>query len=550
MLDNARDAEQVRPLLPGSPGCLTLVTSRDPLAPLVAAEGAIPVPVSLLSPARSRDLLIRRLGRSRAVSDTHALERIVNRCAGLPLALAIASARIALRPDFPLAVFADELAEAGTLDALDGGDACTDLRSLFSWSCRTLNPDAARLFRLLGLHPGPDLDVHAAASLAAVPPGRARRLLADLCRASLMTEHVPGRYTFHDLLCAYAGELAASEETAAARHEARHRIYDHYLHSAHAADRSLGPRLAPITLDPPPPGVVSVEPGNHREASAWFTAEHRVLVRAVTHARAEGFDRQAWQLAHVCTNFLHRRNLWPDLATIHRVGDAAAERLGDDGARAYALRGLGLADRGRGDLDGAQRLILAALALSQRVGDSAAQALSYQSLAWIAGAAGNDREALELSEQALRMCRLSSGEPGGEAVALNDVGWFHARLGEYEQALACCQPALALLLLADDEYGQAHTWDSLGYIHRHLGDHTSAVACYRRALRLFRESGDHYSEATGLTYLGDAHLSVGDVDAADAAWRKALRTLDRLGHPDAVRLRSRLQALDAVGCPV
>lgn len=547
LLDNARDADQVRPLLPASPGCLVIVTSRDPLTSLVAAEGAAPLALGLLGTSRSRDLLVRRLGSDRADSDPVALERITARCAGLPLALAIAAARMAVRPDFPLAVFADELAETGSLDVLHGGDAGTDLRSLFSWSCRTLSTDAARMFRLLGLHPGPDLDARAAASLAGVSVGRARRLVGELGRANLITEHVPGRYTFHDLLRAYASELADEEEGEDARREAVRRVLDYYLHSAHAAEAQLGPRMVVLAPEAAAAGVAVNEPGSHREASSWFTAEHRVLVRVVSHAHDAGFDRHAWQLAHVCTAHLHRRNLWRDVARVHRVAQAAAERSGDVAGRAHALRGLGLADRGRGDLAGAQRSIGAALRLFERVGDPAGQALSYQSLAWIAGAAGRDREALEHSEQALRLCREAADEEtgegsGGEAGALNDVGWYHARLGEYDRALERCQLALGLLQLAEDEYGQAHTWDSLGYIHRHLGDHLNAVACYRRALRLFRQSGDYYSEATGLTYLGDAHHAVGDFDAADAAWRQALRTLDRLGHPDAANVRNRLRS--------
>lgn len=539
LLDNARDAEQVRPLLPGAPGCLAVVTSRDQLTPLIAAEGAVPLALGVLSPDRAEDLLTRRLGRSRVQSDPSALEQIITRCAGLPLALAIASARIAIRPDFPLSVFAGELADLGSLDALHGGDAGTDLRSLFSWSCRTLNPDAAGLFRLLGLHPGPDITEAAAASLGAIPAAGVRRLLADLCRAGLLAEHAPGRYTFHDLLRAYAFELAHAEEDCDTRNAATRRVLDHYLHSAHVADSQIGPRMTALRPEPPAAGVVVLEPGTHREAMAWFAAERRVLVSAVGHAHAAGFDRHAWRLARVCTSFLHRRNLWADLAGIQQTALAAATRAGDVAGRAHALRGLGLADRGVGDFEGARRRLLAALELFGQVADRGGQALSHQSLAWVAGVAGEDRVALEQSERALGLCR-SVDDPAGEAVALNDVGWYHARLGAYGEALACCETALALLQRLGDEYGQAHTWDSLGFVHCHLGDHESAIACYRKALRLFRRSGDLYSEATGLTYLGDAYHAAGDTRAASETWRRALAALEELGHPDAAGVRSRL----------
>jgi len=542
LLDNARDAEQVRPLLPGGPGCLAVVTSRDQLTPLIAAEGAVPLALGVLSPDRAEDLLTRRLGRSRVQSDPPALEQIITRCAGVPLALAIASARIAVRPDFPLSVFAGELADLGGLDALHGGDAGTDLRSLFSWSCRTLNPDAVGLFRLLGLHPGPDITEAAAASLGAIPVDRVRRLLADLCRASLLTEHAPGRYTFHDLLRAYAAELADTEEDRDTRNAAMRRVLDHYLHSAHAAESQIGPRMTALRPEPPAEGVVVLAPGTHREALAWFTAERRVLVSAVGHAYVAGFDWHAWRLAHACTSFLHRRNLWSDLAEIQQTALAAAARTGDVAGRAHALRGLGLADRGTGDFAGARGRLLAALELFGQVADRGGQALSHQSLAWIAGMAGEDRVALEQSEAALRLCR-SVDDPAGEAVALNDVGWYHARLGAYEEALACCETALALLRKLGDEYGQAHTWDSLGYIHRHLGRQEDAIACYRKALRLFRRAGDLYSEATGLTYLGDVYEAAGDMRAASETWRRALGALDELGHPDAAGVRSRLSVV-------
>ena len=210
MLDNARDVEQVRPLLPGSPGCLAMVTSRDQLAAWSPAEGAHPLTLDLLPAADARELLARRLGAGRVAASPAAVGDIIAGCARLPLALTIAAARAATSPGFPLAVFAAELRDAaGALDPLHGGDPATDVRAVFSWSYRALSdPDAARMFRLLGLHPGPDISLAAAASLAAVRPGQARAPLAELTGAHLLAEHTPGRYACHDLLRAYAAEQA------------------------------------------------------------------------------------------------------------------------------------------------------------------------------------------------------------------------------------------------------------------------------------------------------------------------------------------------------
>ena len=257
VLDNARDAEQVRPLLPGSPGCLAVVTSRNHLAGLVATEGAHPLRLDLLDAAQARDLLSRRLGEDRVAKEPDAVSDIVAGCAQLPLALTIAAARAATNPSFPLAVFATELREATrALDPFHGGDLATDIRAVFSWSYHCLSPGAARLFRLLGLHCGGDVTVAAAASLAAIPLDGTRALLAELTQTHLLAEHAPGRYSFHDLLRAYATEQAHAQDSPDVRYAAAHRVLDHYLHTAHGAAMLMQPTLNPITLDPPQPAVI------------------------------------------------------------------------------------------------------------------------------------------------------------------------------------------------------------------------------------------------------------------------------------------------------
>jgi DNA-binding SARP family transcriptional activator len=232
VLDNAKDAGQARPLLPGSPGCLAIVTSRNQLTGLVATDGAYALTLDLLDSADARRLLACRLGSRRVAREPDAVDEIIASCARLPLALTIAAARAAASPGFPLAVLATDLRKAtGVLDPLDGGDPATDVRAVFSWSYDALTTDAARLFRLLGLHPGPDIALPAAASLAATPPERAHALLAELTRAHLLAEHAPGRYGFHDLLRAYATELARTHDSQNVLSAAAHRVLDHYLHT-------------------------------------------------------------------------------------------------------------------------------------------------------------------------------------------------------------------------------------------------------------------------------------------------------------------------------
>ncbi|MGW2051737.1 BTAD domain-containing putative transcriptional regulator [Streptomyces sp. NPDC001858] len=257
VLDNARDAEQVRPLLPGSSGSFVIVTSRNKLHGLVASEGAHPLSLGLLSPEAARELLRRRISSGRVEAEPRAVDDIVKFCGGLPLALAIVAARAALQPGFSLAVIAAELADAqGSLDAFVGTDTATDARTVFSWSFLALTPEEARLFQLLSLHPGPEISVSMAASIAAVTPREARTLLFSLAQDNLLTEIAPGRYVVHDLLRAYATELAAHNYSEAERHQAENRLLDHLMHTAMGASTVAqswvrGPRPAgPADLGP------------------------------------------------------------------------------------------------------------------------------------------------------------------------------------------------------------------------------------------------------------------------------------------------------------
>jgi hypothetical protein len=277
VLDNARDVGQVRPLLPGGPRCLVLVTSRNQLTGLVAAEGAHPVTLDLLSPADARELLARRIGPERIAAELDVATELTGLCARLPLAVSIAAARVAMHPHLPLATLVSELRDAaGRLDVLDAGEAASSVRAVFSWSYQNLSQPAARMFRLLGVHPGPDITVAAAASLAGVSPGQARQGLSQLIRSSLIAEHLPGRFAFHDLLRAYAAERAGAEDGEAQRRAATRRMLDHYLHTAYAAALALNPHLDQITLAPPEPTLRPEPMMGYERALAWFEAERRL----------------------------------------------------------------------------------------------------------------------------------------------------------------------------------------------------------------------------------------------------------------------------------
>jgi DNA-binding SARP family transcriptional activator/Tfp pilus assembly protein PilF len=540
ILDNAENAEQVRPLLPGSPTCLVLVTSRDQLSGLVAAEGAQPLPVDLPPEPDARRLLARRLGEDRVAAEPDAVEEIIEMCARLPLALAIVAARAATRPQLTLSALAAELRAAkARLDAFHSTDRSTDIRSVFSWSLQRLSRTAQRLFRLLGLHSGPAISLYAAASLAGVRPADARAALAELTRANLVTEQAPGRYGLHDLLRAYAAELAQTAESEDERRAAVHRCCDHYLQTAFPADRLINPLRDPPDVPPPRPGVIPVDITDPDEAMKWFTAEHAVLVAAVRQAHEYRLDECCWQLAWAVTTYLDRQAHWRDLAAVQRAAIASAERAGDRLGEAVSHRGIARAWERLDRYDDAERHLLLALARFEELGDKAGQAYAHRSLASMGEALGRYAEALDHALRALELYRAEDHR-AGMADALNAVGWFHCRVGDHEQGLARCREALALYEELGDLGGRAQTWDSLGYAYHNLGDQAEAVRCYEEALALFRELRDRFDEASTLIRLGDAYDAMGAVDRARAAWHQSMTIFTEIGRADAREARARL----------
>jgi tetratricopeptide (TPR) repeat protein len=539
VLDNARDCEQVRPLLPGSPGCLVIITSRNRLTQLISAEAAQPVPLDLLTNAEARELLSRRIGAPRVTAEPVALEEIISSCARLPLALSIVAARAVGHPGFSLADLAAELRSArGGLDAFDAGVPGSGVRAVLSWSYRTLSGEAARLFRLFGVHPGSDISLAAVVSLAGLPTRQVRPALAELAQAHLIAEHVPGRFTLHDLLRAYAHELAREQDPPAARERARIRLLDHYLHTAHAAAMLLTPHRDPITLPPLQQGVTPEVPGGLEEAQAWFTTEHSVLLAAIEQAAEAGLGQHTWQLAWALDDFFDLRGRWHDWETTQRAALDAAIRLGDPAAQAGALCALGTACDRLGRYQDAHRNLQQALSRYSEAGDPVGRAGAHIRLGGLHEREGRYAEALGHGLAALAVYRAASHERG-QAEALNLAGWSHARLGNHRQAITDCGLALKLQRDLGDHFGEANTWDSLGYIHHRLADYSRAARCYRHALGLFRRLGIPYYEAVTLTHLGDTCHAVGDLPGARDAWQAALTIHGDMDHAMTDQIRTR-----------
>jgi DNA-binding SARP family transcriptional activator/tetratricopeptide (TPR) repeat protein len=540
VLDNARDAEQVRPLLPGSPGCMAVVTSRNRLTALVATEGAHPVPLDLPSLEESRHLLARRLGRARVAAEPEAVERIIHRCARLPLAMAVVAARAATRPGYPLEKLADELGdgELGDLAAFAGEDDATDVRAVFSWSYRALTPEAARLFRLLGGQPGPDIGIPAAASLAGQPPERVRALLADLTRLHLVEEAKPGRFASHDLLRAYAADLLSTVD----RRAALERLLDHYAISAHGATLLLNAERDLIAVDPPGPGVTPERITDRPAALAWFAAERPALLAAVRLATAEGLPVPAEQLAWALATFLHRQGHRADWIAVAQARLAAAGQLGDPRRLGMAHRGLARAYAIAGRHTDARAHLRQALGVFAGLGDPLEEARTQLNLGWLASMRERHRESLDHAHEALTLFEAAGNRPG-QVLAVNGIGWCHTQLGDHRSAVRWCERALALLDGLDDPIAEAAVWDSLGFAHGQLAEYDRAVRCYRRALRLRRNQGDRFYEAETLEHLGDAEHAAGRVEAARRSWAAALAVLTELNHPDRARVREKLDRL-------
>ena len=546
LLDNAFDAEQVRPLLPAAPASVAVVTSRRQLTGLVVADGARPITLGLLTHAEARDLLRRRLGADRLAAQPEAVDRIIESCARLPLALSIAAAHAAARAALPLAQIAAQLEDRHSLlDALDTGDPATQVRAVFSWSYLHLGATAARLFRLLGVAPGPETSLPAAACLAGLSEGDTRQALGELTRASLLSERVTGRYAFHDLLRVYAAEQCREQDSETSRRDAVRRMLDYYLHSAFAAERLLHPARDPIALPPAPPRISTLQPRDSAQALAWFKAEHANLLAAVRAAAEDGRPGQVWRFAWCLSTYLQRAGHWSDWETTQSLGLADAERVAEYEGEVNAHRALGRLRARFGAFEDADAHLAKALELAGAQGDRLGLARVHVDRAWTAELAGRHDDALAESRQALGLLRQLDHRYG-IAESLNTVGWYLAMTGEFRSALEHCEEALGLLSELGHAYGMAGTWDSLGYIHHQLGEYARAVECFNEAVRLFGKLGDRTYEAGSIQRLGDAFEAQGDLGSAHGAWREALATLEELGHPDAEQLRAKLVPVVAV----
>ncbi len=538
VLDNVAGAGQVVPLLPGSPSCTVLVTSRNRLPRLIARHGARPLPLGVLTDTEAHALLTTSLGTGRDTPDEAAVAELIGLCGGFPLALGLIAART--RHHLTPAEAVAELRQSG-LDALDADDPTASLPAVLSWSLRHLTDEQQRVFALLAISPGPDIGLPAAAGLTGLPAREARAVLRALADASLLNLRPDGRYAMHDLVRAYATTLA-NDLPEPVRRSALARVVDFYLHTAHTADRLLEPHRQPIRLDQPAPDTHPL--ADIPAALAWLDTEHTNLLAAQHTAATHQRHQVVWQLAWTLTTFHYRRGHHHDDVTVWQTALDAAEHLPDPATRTLAHRLLGTSFAELGRHKEATGHLHQALALAERQHDPAQQAHTHHLLARAGERQGDDRKALEHARHALDLYRTLDN-PVWEAFALNDVGWYAARVGDYDTAREHCRAALALHRRHDHAEGEANTLDSLGWIDFRTGRHQEAVDHYRRALTSFRAL-DHTTEvANTLDHLGHPYAALGRTDQARAVWQEALELCREQGRDaDAVRVRRQLDGLD------
>ncbi|WP_411093642.1 AfsR/SARP family transcriptional regulator [Streptomyces sp. 049-1] len=541
LLDNARDTDQVRPLLPGAPGCLVIVTSRNQLTGLVIGEGAHPLMLDQLSFPEAYELLARRLGAARLASEPRAVEDIITRCARLPLALAIVAARAASSNGFPLSAVAEEVGDAHYgLDVFaNDDDVATDVRAVFSWSYKALSAQAARLFRLLGLHSGLDISIPAASALAGLPLRETRELVGELTRCHLLTEHVPGRYSLHDLLRDYAAERVDAEEAPEERDRAIDRILGWYVHTAAATSLHLTPRRPPVPLEPLPEACRPLQFTTYEQALHWCETERADLIAAVHQATTTGRNTLAWRLAAVLSGFFCLRSHLPGWRATALSGLTAARAVEDLTAEARSQMNVAIALRLSDRVGEAIEHLLAALALVRQLDDIEGIASVLCNLGDAYLYVGDLDKAAEYSLESLELHR-EAGNSWGYGIALCNLGDIYQRLGRFSEAMARLEEALAVLRADENRWVEGVTLDVLGTVHQRLRQYENGADHYQRALQAHRDVGNRWGEGNTLGNLGDLHAAAGRLDDARTSWQRALAIFVEFDHPDAEKIREKL----------
>ncbi|MEV4566028.1 BTAD domain-containing putative transcriptional regulator [Nonomuraea sp. NPDC049419] len=555
VLDNARDAGQVRPLLPGS-DCVVLITSRDQLRALSVHGDTVHLPLAVMSPEESTNLLASVLGAGRVRAEPEATAELARLCAHLPLALRIAAANLAVDHYQSVAGYVAELRARGPLTTLRiEGDEQTAIRATLNLSYAALPGSARAAFRLLGLVPGPDFTPEAAAALSGTPVEEGRRELGRLAGAHLIYRNAPGRYRFHDLLRLYAAERAREEEGPETLERARQRLYGWYLLNTRAAGGRLHPswsRLPPPATRADVPVAAFDDPG---PASEWLAAEYGNLVAAIHQAVSAGPRRFVWLLFDAMRSYFWMSRRMSDWLSCAEAAVAVAGEEGDAMAMVAALRGLAAAHsyqkpheaiplytralsyadeagwrEGKsatlsslantywrlGQLADAARCLEDGMRLDRRTGLTSMQAVKHTNLAVVHTQLGNLHVAFDHLQEALRL------KPDHDGAKHTNLGEVCHLLGRFDEALKHLQVSLARMAARGNHAGEPYCLVVLTDLHSDLGRHAEALGFGERALTRSRDIEDRHAEALALTALGRVHHAAGRPAQAVDHHRRAI----------------------------
>jgi tetratricopeptide (TPR) repeat protein len=521
LLDDAAGHEQVRPLLPGIAGSLVLITSRRRLT---ALEDATVLSIDTLNPADAAALLSRLADRPDLGPDAGATAEIARLCGYLPLAIGMLGRQLKHHPARGGPEVAADLASARDRLAVMRAENLS-VAAAFDLSYRDLTADQRRLFRRLGLVPGPDIDAYAAAALDETDVETARGRLDELYDHHLISEPAAGRYLLHDLLRQYSRALAAQGEPADA---GAARLVNYYAHVAAAASKYIATWTTAGDRPPPgdPPGSAP-KIASADEAAAWLDAQRPNLHAAVGFA-AEAMPRYAVAIATTMGGFLRSRGHWDRAAGQYRTALSAAHRAGDRPGQAGTLDELGLLQQLRGDYPAASATLAQAAALYRDLGDQPGQAHALNHLGLVHQDTGDYQAAAASHRQALALAR-AAGDPLAEAVSLTDLGQVQQLTGDYPAAVVSHRQALAMFRSLGSRFDEADALCQLGFAARAMGDYPAAAAYLQQGLEQFRDLGDRLGQAWALHGLGHLQRATGDYRAASASFSQVLRLYQDLG---------------------
>ncbi|MEV4278654.1 ATP-binding protein [Actinoplanes xinjiangensis] len=548
LLDNASDEKQVRPLLPSSPGCVVVITSRNRLSGLLV-EGVKAVSLDVLSMEESVELLKRLTGRAGTNEDGSPLREIAGICGNLPLALTIVAARTIDSPNVTLSEVAARIRRVGQQNQqFPADDPLKEVRLVFSWSYNALADDEAAAFRLLSLHPPFHFPMHAAAAIVGEGFNTTERLLRELTRFHMISNDEDGNYYFHDLLREYSASEAATRGRRSTQLAAVRRMVHYYLGSAYSASRAINPLRPSVPLVSLSRRVLSRDFEDEALALNWMDQSYRVVIAIIEIARGNGFHSEAWQIAWTMTDFLDRRALWRQLLRTQQMGIESASRVGSALAQGLCNRWLGKAQLQLSLFADARDSFERASPFFREIGDFEGQALTQHNLALLEERLGNYSDALTFAETALTLYRQDNN-PSATARGLNAVGWYNTLLGRHADAVPVCEEALAVQKELNDRQGMADTLDSLGHANLNLESYLESVTWYEEAIHLYHEIGNLPAEAASLAFLGEAHLALRDRRSAKHAWKRSLSLLQEIGQEDNSDLVGRIERVKNVRFP-